>query len=58
VWGANSRARSRAASGPLQKDIFNQGGANEAYRAWPDETTRRGGHGQSAANTDMAVNVT
>jgi hypothetical protein len=56
--GANRRARSHAASGPLQKDIFNQGGGNEAPHVWPDETTRRGGRGQSTARTDMAVNMT
>jgi hypothetical protein len=56
--GANHRARLHAALGPLQKDIFNQGDSNDAPRAWPDETTRRGGHGQSAAGTDMAVSVT
>jgi hypothetical protein len=31
---------------------------NEASRAWPDETTRRGAVGPSAAETDMAVDVT
>jgi hypothetical protein len=31
---------------------------NEAYRAWPDETTKRGVMCQSATETDMAVDVT
>jgi hypothetical protein len=31
---------------------------NEASRAWLDETTRHGAVGQSAAETDMAVDVT
>jgi hypothetical protein len=31
---------------------------NEASHAWPDETTRHGAMGQSAAETDMAVDVT
>jgi hypothetical protein len=43
--GANRRTRSRAALGLLWKDIFNQGGGNEAFDAWPNETARRGGRG-------------
>jgi hypothetical protein len=43
--GANRCTRLHAASGPLRKDIFNQGGGNEAPHAWPNETTRRGSHG-------------
>jgi hypothetical protein len=38
--------------------LLNQGSGNEAPRAWPDETTRCGAVGQSAAGTDMAVDVT
>jgi hypothetical protein len=41
------------------KEIFiNHDGGNEAPRAWPDGTTRRGAVGQSAAGTDVAVDVT
>jgi hypothetical protein len=40
-------------------EIFiNQGGGNEAPRAWPDGTARRGAVGQSAAGTYVAVDVT
>jgi hypothetical protein len=44
--------------GRCRRIFFNQGGGNEASRAWPDKTTKRGGRGQSAMGTDMAVNVT
>jgi hypothetical protein len=42
--GANHRARSCVASGPLRGNIFNLGGDNEAPRVWPDKTAMRGGH--------------
>jgi hypothetical protein len=50
--------RSCAASGPLRGNIFNIGGGNEVPRVWPDGTIRHGAMGQSAAGTDVAVDVT
>jgi hypothetical protein len=44
--------------GRCREIFFNQGGGNEASRAWPDGTTIRGVVGQSAAGTDVAVDVT
>jgi hypothetical protein len=43
--------------GRCRKIFFNQGGGNEVPRAWPDGTARRGAVGQSAAGTNMAVDV-
>jgi hypothetical protein len=44
--------------GRCEKIFINRGGSNEAPRAWPDGTARRGAVGQSAAGTDVAVDVT
>jgi hypothetical protein len=42
----------------LRGNIFNLGGGNEAPHTWPDGTTRHGAMGQSAAGTDVAVDMT
>jgi hypothetical protein len=52
---ANRRIPPRGHCGEI---FINQGGGNEAPRAWPDGTARRGAVGQSAAGTDVAVDVT
>jgi hypothetical protein len=44
--------------GRYREIFFNQGDGNEAPRARPDGTTRRGTVGQSTAGTNMAVGVT
>jgi hypothetical protein len=38
--------------------FINQGGGNETPHTWPDGTARCGTMGQSAAGTDVAVDVT
>jgi hypothetical protein len=43
--------------GHCREIFFNQGGGNEAPRAWPDGTAKRGAVGQLAVGTDMAVDV-
>jgi hypothetical protein len=57
--GERTVVRDRALPRGRCGEIFiNQGGDNEAPRAWPDGTTRHGAVGQSAAGTDVAVDVT
>jgi hypothetical protein len=62
---ANRRARNELSrtiahrlGAAAERYFINQGGDNEAPRTWPNGAARRGAMGQSAAGTDVAVDVT
>jgi hypothetical protein len=52
---AHDRAPPRGCCGEI---FINHDSGNEAPRGWPDGTARSGAVGQSAAGTDVAVDVT
>jgi hypothetical protein len=52
---AHDRAPPRGCCGEI---FISHDGGNEAPRAWPDGTARRGAVGQSTVGTDVAVDVT
>jgi hypothetical protein len=56
--GTNRRTITRRFGATIGRYFSNRGGGNEAPRASPDGTARCGVVGQSAAGTDVAVDMT